>query len=270
MSKLFAFASECPNQQYLTDPGSIGDLPPLVSSVVVTEPFLVNYPPEELFAFSSPFDGFCWCSATKTVPQNITINFTEPLVIHVLLFGGYAVDPATAYVRAFSLEYSEADNSDLIVDHLPKVRHSCYMQYKNGIHSIYAQVFIVSGPEVVLFQLPQPILAKTLHFQIHDYFSNSFITNGAPCWTLALTGCTFNESTITHFPSSLAIYISCLLSGKEEQPASVAPSPTPSPQESSNGAVGIAVSTAVGTVVAVAVLVGVGVILCWAISNGYM
>ena len=115
------FSSDCPNQQYLTDPGSIGDLPPLVSSVV-PDSYFDNFPPERLFSFGSPFDTLCWCSGTETVPQNITIGFTEPLVIHVLLFGGfYRNDIGKIYVTAFSMEYSEAVNSDLIVDHLPKV-----------------------------------------------------------------------------------------------------------------------------------------------------
>ena len=116
------FVSDCPSQRYLTDQFTRSDFPPLVSKVVV-ESYLLQY----LFAFSSPFDSYCWCSATNILPQNITIFFTEPLVIHGMLRGGYGSGSYREYVTAFSLEYSETNNSGFIVGDLPKVMHTSYV-----------------------------------------------------------------------------------------------------------------------------------------------
>ena len=112
-----------PTQRYLTDGGGSSTFPPLVSDAVVASS-QSTYPRYELFDFSYPFDLFCWCSGTIQLPQNVTVHFTEPLVIHGILLGGYGSGSSRSYVTAFSLEYSETENSDLIVDHLPKVCHS--------------------------------------------------------------------------------------------------------------------------------------------------
>ena len=65
---------------------------------------------------------YSWCSETSALPQNITINLTEPVLLYGLLSGGYGDGSSRIeYVNAFSLKYSEEDNSNVIVDHLPKV-----------------------------------------------------------------------------------------------------------------------------------------------------
>ena len=121
-SHLHVVSDNCPNPRHLTEPRTPGSLPPLVSNVTA---FAASgsFPPEDLFAFTYPFDNDAWCSGTNILPQNVTINLTEPLVIYGLLSGGYS-DPFIVYVNMFSLEYSEADNSKVIVDHLPKVGHT--------------------------------------------------------------------------------------------------------------------------------------------------
>ena len=118
----YAVSDYCPSTRYLTDPVVHGSLPTLVYDVAVSN-YLPVYPAEEIFSFSSPFDIYCWCSGTNILPQNITIDFTGPLIIHGMLLGGYGIGSSTrSYVTAFSLEYSETHNSDVIVDHLPKVK----------------------------------------------------------------------------------------------------------------------------------------------------
>ena len=88
-----------------------------MTSIIVSSHSL--NPENELFAYRYPHDFYCWCSERDPpLPQNITINLAQPLVIHELLSGGYY---SGGYVRAFSLEYSETGNSDVKANKLPKV-----------------------------------------------------------------------------------------------------------------------------------------------------
>ena len=91
-----------------------------MTSITVSSYHSLN-PENELFAYRYPHYIYSWCSENNPpLPQNITINLAQPLVIYELLSGGYSFDNG-AYVRAFSLEYSETGNSDVKANQLPKV-----------------------------------------------------------------------------------------------------------------------------------------------------
>ena len=114
---------ECPSLQHLTNQGNngAGSLPPLVSSVRATS-YSVSFPPEELFAFTYPSSFYTWCSGTAvSLPYNVTINMTEPVILYELLSGGYrssslvTTPPMTEdYVTSFSLDYLETDDGDIL------------------------------------------------------------------------------------------------------------------------------------------------------------
>jgi hypothetical protein len=134
---------------------------------------LSEFPPEEIFAYSYPFTVYSWCGEAGADLPNVTINMTEHVVLHGLLSGGYRNSAGNMqYVTAFSLDYTETDDSDRVLHQLQSD----------------AVVHVPAPGSLSLLLLPQPIVAKTLHFHVHDY-----VGLGA-CWTLALFGCTLTEA----------------------------------------------------------------------------
>ena len=74
------------------------------------------YHPEEIFAIEYPLstasNTYTWCSGINVDHSpNVTINMVEPVLLYGLVSGGYSI---TEHVTAFSLEYSETAEGDVV------------------------------------------------------------------------------------------------------------------------------------------------------------
>ena len=84
-----------------------------MSSVQTISKYDYNHRGMNIFAYENPLPSFrySWCSGKIDIlPVNVTINLTEPVVLHGLLSGGLASE----YVTNFSMEYSESEDGPLL------------------------------------------------------------------------------------------------------------------------------------------------------------